>query len=68
MQTVIDPLIYPGMRIPKDVADYLKRVSQRHGRKGGLKRASRLTPERRSEIARAAAKARWAKKDGKQVP
>lgn len=34
------------------------------GRKGGLKggktRASRLTPERRSEIARKAAQARWA--------
>jgi hypothetical protein len=33
------------------------------GRKGGLKgghaRASRLTPERRSEIARIAAQARW---------
>jgi len=29
------------------------------GRKGGNARAQRLTPERRSEIARAAAKARW---------
>lgn len=36
------------------------------GRKGGLKggkaRAAKLTPEQRSEIARKAAKARWAKK------
>lgn len=35
----------------------------RNGRAGGLKggavRAKRLSPERRSEIARAAAKARW---------
>ncbi len=35
------------------------------GRKGGLKggaaRAAALSPERRSEIARSAAKARWAK-------
>ena len=35
------------------------------GRKGGLKggrtRAERLTPERRSEIAKEAAKARWKK-------
>ena len=35
------------------------------GRKGGLKggkvRASRLSPERRSEIAKKAAKARWGK-------
>jgi hypothetical protein len=30
------------------------------GRKGGLARASKLTAERRAEIARAAAAARWA--------
>jgi hypothetical protein len=37
------------------------------GRKGGLKggaaRAANLTPEQRSEIAQAAAKARWKKKN-----
>jgi len=32
------------------------------GAKGGKKRAERLTPERRKEIAREAAKSRWAKK------
>jgi hypothetical protein len=32
------------------------------GRKGGKARAEKLTPEQRSEIARKAAKARWAKK------
>ncbi len=31
------------------------------GRKGGPARAKALTPERRSEIARKAAKARWAR-------
>lgn len=31
-------------------------------RKGGLMRAARLTPERRSEIAQKAAATRWAKK------
>jgi len=31
------------------------------GRKGGRKRAESLTPERRSEIAKKAAKARWLK-------
>ncbi len=31
------------------------------GAKGGKKRAANLTPERRKEIARKAAKARWAK-------
>jgi hypothetical protein len=32
------------------------------GRKGGVERAKRLTPEERSEIARKAAEARWGKK------
>ncbi len=31
------------------------------GQKGGKARAKKLTPERRSEIARRAARARWAK-------
>ena len=31
------------------------------GRKGGKARASKLTPERRAEIARKAAASRWAK-------
>ena len=32
------------------------------GRKGGKARAEKLTPERRKEIAKKAAEARWAKK------
>lgn len=32
------------------------------GKKGGKARAEKLTPERRSEIARKAARARWDKK------
>ena len=32
------------------------------GKKGGKARAKKLTPEQRKEIARKAAKARWAKK------
>jgi hypothetical protein len=32
------------------------------GRRGGKKRAERLTPEQRSKIAKKAAKARWAAK------
>jgi hypothetical protein len=34
------------------------------GLKGGMARAAKLTPEQRSEIARKAAAARWAKKEG----
>ena len=40
---------------PKDTA------GQELGRKGGKKRAAALTPERRAEIARKAAAARWKK-------
>lgn len=38
-------------------------MSQDRQQKGGLVRAARLTPEQRSEIARAGAAARWAKAD-----
>ncbi len=42
------------------------KAAQELGRRGGLKggkaRAEKLSPERRKEIAREAAKARWAKK------
>lgn len=34
----------------------------------GKKRAKSLTPERRSEIARNAARARWAQQKGKRKP
>ena len=38
------------------------RAGRAGGLKGGKSRAERLTPERRREIARAAAAVRWAKK------
>ncbi len=34
-------------------------AAKARGRKGGKARAAKLTPERRSEIARKAAKSRW---------
>ncbi len=37
-------------------------LGRRGGLKGGKARAEKLTPEQRKEIARKAAKARWAKK------
>lgn len=38
------------------------RAAQELGRKGGKKRAENMAPERRREIAQAAAAKRWAKK------
>ena len=47
--------------------EYLREIGSRGGKaggpKGGRARAAKLTPERRREIARKAARARWAKKD-----
>lgn len=40
-------------------------VAVRHGQAGGLKRAQAVTPKKRSEIAKKAARARWQKD---QVP
>lgn len=44
-----------------------KPISKRSigGKAGGVARATTLTPEQRSEIARRAAKARWARKKGR---
>ena len=39
--------------------DYVKQAQRDGGRKGGIARASSLSAERRSEIARRAARARW---------
>jgi len=41
-------------------------LGRRGGLKGGKARAAKLTPEERSESARKAAKARWAKKQREQ--
>jgi len=45
---------------PKPKQDF-KALGRLGGLKGGKVRASRLTPEQRSEIARRAAQARWSK-------
>jgi hypothetical protein len=44
----------------EDTRDDLKSAAAQLGSKGGKKRAESLTPERRSEIAKAGAKQRWA--------
>jgi hypothetical protein len=56
--------IASGERVD-DVSDQKKKtliVGRRGGLKGGPLRAVRLSPERRAEIARIAAQARWNKK------
>jgi hypothetical protein len=58
---------------PKEVREYLERMRTRppeavreyfakFGKQGGKKRAANMTPEQRSDIARRASQARWARK------
>ncbi len=45
----------------EDTRDDLKSAAAQLGSKGGKKRAENMTPERRAEIAKAAAAKRWGK-------
>ncbi len=59
-------LVVPVQPIYTSCMPEKNKAAQELGRRGGLKggkaRAEKLSPERRKEIAREAAKARWAKK------
>jgi hypothetical protein len=49
-------------RETEEMRELARKLGRRGGLKGGKARRDKLTPEQRSEIARKAAKARWAKK------
>ena len=65
-QIAFDTLQQAIGEIPKESAEQRKTDAMAIGRKGGLKggkaRSASLTPERRSEIAKKAAAARWKSK------
>jgi hypothetical protein len=42
--------------------EFFRKMGKKGGKKSGVARLEKLTPERRSEIAKNAAKARWGKK------
>ncbi len=46
----------------EEMRELARKLGRRGGLKGGKARAEKLSSERKSEIARKAAKARWAKK------
>jgi hypothetical protein len=46
----------------QSVKEYLARIGRKGGWKGGKARAMKLSAERRCEIARKAAQARWARR------
>jgi hypothetical protein len=49
-------------KIPRELRAYLSKLGRKGGKKGGPARAAAMTPEQRSESARKAVMARWAKK------
>ncbi len=48
-------------KLPEELRAYLAKIGKKGGLKGGLARAAKMTPEQRSEGARRAVQARWAK-------
>jgi hypothetical protein len=48
-------------KLSPDVLEFFKKQGAKGGKIGGTKRAANMTPEQRSEAARNAVKARWAK-------
>jgi hypothetical protein len=49
-------------KLPPEMREYLAKLGKKGGKKGGPARAAAMTPEQRSESARKAVTARWAKK------
>lgn len=49
------------MKLSKAARRFFEQMGRKGGKKGGKARAERLTAEQRQAIAKAAAKARWAK-------
>lgn len=49
-------------KVPQELREYLSKLGKKGGKKGGPARAAAMTAEQRSESARKAVQARWAKK------
>jgi hypothetical protein len=48
-------------RLPPEMREYLAKIGRKGGLKGGRARMDTMTPEQRSDSARRAVQARWAK-------
>ena len=55
-------LIVAKKRLPPDIRDFFVKMGRKGGKLGGAVRAANMTAEQRSESARKAVQARWAKK------
>jgi hypothetical protein len=52
-------------RLPPALREYFRKIGANGGKKGGAVRASRMTPQERSDSARLAVQARWEKRGSK---
>jgi len=53
-------------QVPQGLREYLAKLGSKGGKKGGPARAAKMTAEERSESARRAVQARWAKAKKKE--
>jgi hypothetical protein len=53
--------------IPAELSEYFAKIGKKGGKKGGVVRASKMTEAERSESARKAIQARWAKVRAKKA-
>ena len=60
--------IVASKRLSPDLRSYFSKLGKKGGKKGGPARAAGMTPEQRSESARNAVVARWAKAKKSKVP
>jgi hypothetical protein len=58
----------PRKKLPPEVRDFFVKMGKRGGAKGGHARAANMTGEQRSESARNAVQARWARKKRTAFP
>jgi hypothetical protein len=55
----------PKKKLPPEIRDYFVRMGRKGGASGGHARAEKMTAEERSESARRAVTARWAREKPK---
>jgi hypothetical protein len=63
-RTVENQPVTPKAPISKAISRVMAQMGSKGGKIGGKSRLRKMTPERRSEVASQAAKARWAKEKG----
>jgi hypothetical protein len=55
-------MLFDMGKLPANIREYFARIGSKGGKKGGVARAAKMTPEERQASARRAVLARWKKK------